>query len=173
MPQTLSDETFKALADIVRNVDFRAKRLLEWRTLLLQTQVSEGRFDVFLAKHKAANDPPDAAQLRDLDNAWEDCDRSLMELAVQPDGLQAITLALADGSADPTVRAWIDELAAAGKNVKTALANRSFNDLKNNLAAYKAAYTKLAILRDAKVQVEVNQLAGLTNSLKNKFDGGI
>lgn len=172
MPRTLSDETFQALRDIVKQIDFRAKRLQEWRTLTLQTQVCEGRFDVFIAKLKGAADPPLAPQEADLTNAWVDCDRDLIELGTLPGGFAAITLALADGSADPTVNTWIDALITTGKVVGTDLAMRRFGfaDLKTHTAEYKAAYTKQGIQRAAKVQWEVTQLASLTDQLKAKFE---
>jgi hypothetical protein len=170
MPQTLSDETFKALRDTIRQIDFRAKRLLEWRTLSMATLATESRFDVFMAKHKAAADPPLADQLGDLRNAWLDCDRNLIELSLLPSGLEAITLTLGDHSADPTVTTWMNDLVTTGEVVGKDLAKKSFEDLKTHTAAYKAAYMKLGIQRDAKVQLEINQLATLTNELKLKFD---
>jgi hypothetical protein len=170
MPQTLSDVTFNALRETIRQIDFRTKRLLEWRALGMTTLATESRFDVFMAKHKAATDPPLADQLADLRDAWLDCDRNLIELSLLPGGLEAITLTLGDRSADPTVKTWVDDLVTTGKLVGNDLLRRSFEDLKAHTADYKAAYMKLGIQRDAKVQLEITQLATLTNELKLKFD---
>ena len=171
MPQTISDETFQALRGIVKELDFRAKRLLEWRTLLLKTEVSESRFDVFLVQYKGADDPPTAEQLVDLKRAWEDCASQLLELRLLPESFLSITQSLKDPSSeDPTLKAWITDVVTAGECVGNDLAKSSFGDLKNHIAEYKAAYTKLSIQRDAKVQMEVNMLAAVTNRLKLEFE---
>lgn len=166
---TLTDESFAALRSAMEKVDLLAKRLLEWRTFGLRTQNSESRFDVFLAVLKGTAGIPTQPQLDQLKSAWSDCDNQLIEMSLLPDSFEAITRVLSDGLPDPTVRTWIDGLVTTGKRVGEDIAQQSFGPLPGHSAEYKAAFTKLSIQRNAKIESEINQLSTLTNALVQKF----
>jgi hypothetical protein len=94
----------------------------------------------------------------------------MIELTLLPESFQAITLLVAGRTADTTVKNWIDELMSAGKKVGDDLQQKRFGDLSTHAAEYKAAYTKFTIIRNAKINTEVNLLASLTNELKLRFE---
>jgi len=169
MARTLTDEAFEALKKTIGEIDFRAKRLTEWRELGMRLQNAESRFDVFFARWPS-NNLPALADLPILNAAWSDCDQQIIELGLLPESFMAITVLPADRSADPTVKGWVDDLAAAGKKVGDDLAKKAFGDLPSHAAEYKAGYTKVTIVRNAKINTEVNFLAALTNELKLKFE---
>jgi len=169
MARTLTDEAFEALKKTIVEIDFRAKRLTEWRELGMRLQNAESRFDVFFARWPS-NNLPALTDLPLLTTAWNDCDQQIIELGLLPDGFMAITTLLADRSADATVKGWVDDLVAAGKKVGDDLTQKRFGDLAVHAAEYKAAYTKITIVRNAKINTEVNLLAALTNELKLRFE---
>jgi hypothetical protein len=169
MPRTLTDESFEALKKTIGEIDFRAKRLTEWRELGMRLQNAESRFDVFFARWPSTN-LPDLKDLPLLGAAWSDCDQQMIELMLLPESFQAITLLVADRTADVTVKKWIDELMTAGKKVGDDLQLKHFGELATHAAEYKAAYTKITIIRNAKINTEVNLLASLTNELKLRFE---
>lgn len=169
MPRTLTDEAFEALKKTIGEIDFRAKRLTEWRELGMRLQNAESRFDVFFARWPS-NGLPELKDVPLLNAAWSDCDQQMIELSLLPESFQAITLLLADRTADPTVKGWVDELVTTGMVVGDDLANKRFGDLATHAAGYKGAYTKITIVRNAKVNTEVNLLTALTNELKLRFE---
>jgi hypothetical protein len=169
MPRTLTDEAFAALKKTIVEIDFRAKRLTEWRELGMRLQNSESRFDVFFAKWPSSN-LPDANDLPVLRAAWNDCDQQLIEVGLLPESFQAITLLVADRTADTTVKDWIAELVEAGGKVADDLDKKRFGDLSTHAGEYKGKYTKITIVRNAKISTEVNLLAALTNELKLRFE---
>ena len=169
MPRTLTDEAFDALKKFVAEIDFRAKRLTEWRELGMRIQNAESRFDVFRAMWPATN-LPDNKDLPGLASAWSDCDQQLIEMSLLPEGFQSITLKPADRSPDSTVKDWIDVLVDAGKKVGDDLQQRRFGELPTHSADYKAAYTKINIVRNAKINSEVVALSSATNELKLRFE---
>jgi hypothetical protein len=172
VPKTLSDESFSALHAIVGDIDFFCKRLTEWRALGLTTANAESRLDVFLAGLRGAGEVPTAPQLAELVAAWAECDRQIEELSFLPGEYLAITRSLQDGTPDATVRAWLDDIVAAGRQVGVDLAARRFGpaDLPAHCAAFKAGFRKLSIQRDAKINVELKLVAALASELKAKFE---
>ena len=162
MARTLTDEAFEALKKTIGEIDFRAKRLTEWRELGMRLQNAESRFDVFFARWPSSNLRP--GDLPVLSTAWNDCDQQIIELGLLPDSFMAITTLVADRSADGTVKGWVDELVAAGKKVGDDLAQKRFGDLSVHAAEYKGVYTKVTIVRNAKINTEVNLLAALRTS---------
>jgi hypothetical protein len=169
MPRTLTDEAFAALKKTIGEIDFRSKRLTEWRELGMRLQNSESRFDVFFARWPSSGLPA-LTDLPLLTGAWNDCDQQLIELTLLPDGFQTITMMVGDRTPDLTVKNWITELVGAGKKVGDDLAQKRFGDLSTHAAEYKGAYTKITIVRNAKVATEVNLLASLTNELRLRFE---
>jgi hypothetical protein len=169
MARTLTDEAFEALKKTIVEIDFRAKRLTEWRELGMRLQNAESRFDVFFARWPSSNLPA-PGDLPLLSAAWTDCDQQIIELGLLPDSFMTITTLVADRTADGTVKGWVDDLVAAGKKVGDDLAQKRFGDLAVHAAEYKAAYTKVTIVRNAKINTEVNLLAALTNELKLRFE---
>ena len=171
MPRNLSDETFDALKKAAEEIDFRAKRLQEWRSLGQATELYKARFDVFMTRLFSAQDPPAANELQGLDNAWVDCEGDLMDLEGPVLGYyQVITTRLNDGLPDPTVKAWIDGLVALGRKAGDDLTQRSFKALKEHTAQYKTEYQKLSIQRNAKLNKEVNELVAFATALRMKFE---
>jgi hypothetical protein len=61
-------------------------------------------------------------------------------------------------------------LVALGNRVDVSLKERSFKQLRENALKYKGEYTKINIQRNAKISSEVNDLTGLTNALRMKFE---
>jgi len=169
MARTLTDEAFEALKKTIVEIDFRAKRLTEWRELGMRLQNAESRFDVFFARWPSSNLPA-PGDLPLLANSWIDCDQQIIEVGLLPDSFMAITTLVADRSADATVKGWIDELVAAGRKVGEDLSQKRFGDLAVHAAEYKSTYTKVSIVRNAKINTEVNLLASLTNELKLRFE---
>lgn len=169
MARTLTDEAFDALKKTVAEIDFRAKRLTEWRELGMRVQNAESRFDVFRAIWPATN-LPETSDLPTLSAAWNDCEQQLIEISLLPEGFQSITIKPADQSLDATVKDWIDTLVEAGRKVGDDLRQRRFGDLPTHSADYKAAYTKINIVRNAKINSEVVALSSLTNELKLRFE---
>jgi hypothetical protein len=167
--RTLTDESFEALKKTVAEIDFRAKRLTEWRELGMRVQNAESRFDVFRAMWPATN-LPENKDLPPLAGAWNDCEQQLLEMSLLPEGFQSITLKPADRSADASIKDWIDDLVAAGRKVGDDLQQRRFGDLPTHSADYKAAYTKINIVRNAKINSEVVALSSLTNELRLRFE---
>ena len=169
MARTLTDESFEALKKTVAEIDFRAKRLTEWRELGMRVQNAESRFDVFRAMWPASN-LPENKDLAPLTGAWNDCEQQLMEMSLLPEGFQSITRKPADQAPDTAIKDWIDDLVKAGRKVGDDLQQKRFGDLATHSADYKAAYTKINIVRNAKINSEVIALSSLTNELKLRFE---
>jgi hypothetical protein len=170
-PRNLSDETFDALKKSIEHVDFRARRLQDWRSLGQRMDTYKARFDVFMTILAAAQEAPIAAEIQSLETSWVDCASDLIELEILVGDFRAVAVDVSNnGSADQTVSNWIKGLVALGNKVDVSLKERSFKQLRENALKYKGEYTKINIQRNAKISSEVNDLTGLTNALRMKFE---
>ena len=169
MARTLTDEAFEALKKTIGEIDFRAKRLTEWRELGMRLQNAESRFDVFFARWPSSNLPA-PGDLPLLTTAWSDCDQQIIELGLLPESFLAITTLVADRSADPHCERLGGRTCRGRKRWAMTWPRSASVTLSVHAAEYKAVYTKVTIVRNAKINTEVNLLAALTNELKLRFE---
>lgn len=169
MSQTFSDESLVALQRMVWNIDYLAQRLTDWRALGTLTQHVESQFEGFLRELETIEQVPTKEQIATMKSRWADCARDLDELSLRSDEFQALTRTL-DGSADSTLQAWLEELMAVARMVGADFKKNTYGEsFIDHCTNYQGACRKIRIRREAKINTELKQLAGLANELKLRF----
>jgi hypothetical protein len=167
MPRTLNDDAFEALSKTIATIDFRAKRLFEWRDFGTLTRTIQAQLERFTSLQKAGQAPQN---LDDLRECWDDCELKLIQL--QQSEYTSITrpLAQANGAGAPNwLTDTVAELSAAAKDLGDALQQANLGTLATHLQRVVKAMRRIQAQREASVDHEMAELPLLTNELRSRF----
>lgn len=174
MPPLLTDDAFQVLQQLVREVAFRANRLLEWRDFNLKARVFETTFESFWRDVKTAAGNFDQQTVNNLQGLWDRCKfPDFTELQIYPESIQHINkplLATNNGATDDRVQKWIDTLAQSCGQIDADFAGQNYGSLVTNCEALRKLLQSQVSRRTAILEAELKQLCQLSNGLAQRLE---